>query len=188
MPRTIHMLAGLALVAGCSGDRSVTRPARIQPTVASESHTIVSPDVAQDIATLRSVTAAFHDITVAAAAGWSTPITGCMADVAGGMGYHYGNVGLIDGAVRVDQPELLMYEPGKNGQMTLVGVEYIIPLSEWSSSAKPHLFGQDFHVNAQFQVWALHVWAWKENPNGIFADWNPRVSCEYASATTTTAH
>ena len=24
----------------------------------------------------------------------------------------------------------------------------------------------------------LHVWAWKDNPDGMFVDWNPRVSCE----------
>jgi hypothetical protein len=22
------------------------------------------------------------------------------------------------------------------------------------------------------------VWAWRENPNGTFVDWNPRVSCD----------
>jgi hypothetical protein len=31
----------------------------------------------------------------------------------------------------------------------------------------------------------LHVWAWKTNPSGMFADWNPRVSCEeFVGATT----
>jgi hypothetical protein len=25
--------------------------------------------------------------------------------------------------------------------------------------------------------YALHVWAWKSNPKGTFADFNPRVSC-----------
>jgi len=24
----------------------------------------------------------------------------------------------------------------------------------------------------------LHVWTWKQNPNGMFVDWNPSVSCE----------
>ncbi|HEX9707342.1 MAG TPA: hypothetical protein VGA24_06845 [Steroidobacteraceae bacterium] len=23
----------------------------------------------------------------------------------------------------------------------------------------------------------IHVWAWRNNPDGTFADWNPRVSC-----------
>jgi len=23
----------------------------------------------------------------------------------------------------------------------------------------------------------LHVWAWRDNPFGVFVDWNPDVSC-----------
>jgi hypothetical protein len=26
----------------------------------------------------------------------------------------------------------------------------------------------------------LHVWLYKSNPNGMFNEWNPRVSCKYA--------
>lgn len=28
------------------------------------------------------------------------------------------------------------------------------------------------------RFYALHVWAWKHNPHGMFVDWNPKVSCE----------
>ena len=31
------------------------------------------------------------------------------------------------------------------------------------------------------QVRALHAWVWKENPSGMFADWNPKASCDTAS-------
>jgi hypothetical protein len=24
----------------------------------------------------------------------------------------------------------------------------------------------------------LHVWAWRDSPNGAFVDWNTQVSCE----------
>ena len=34
-----------------------------------------------------------------------------------------------------------------------------------------------FARNETFQVWALHVWVWRKNPNGTFADWNPKVNC-----------
>jgi hypothetical protein len=30
----------------------------------------------------------------------------------------------------------------------------------------------------------MHVWVWKTNPNGVFADWNPNVSCEDFSGET----
>ena len=26
--------------------------------------------------------------------------------------------------------------------------------------------------------YALHVWAWKENPKGAFVNWRPNVSCD----------
>jgi hypothetical protein len=26
--------------------------------------------------------------------------------------------------------------------------------------------------------YTLHVWAWKNNPNGTFTNWNPTVSCD----------
>ena len=94
------------------------------------------------------------------------------------MGFHYGNVGLIDGSVQVDQPELLLYEPEKNGRLRLVAVEYIIPYTLHSrDAAPPVLFGQEFKQNDTFQLWGLHAWVWKENPSGMFADWNPRVNC-----------
>ena len=27
-------------------------------------------------------------------------------------------------------------------------------------------------------LYELHVWAWRDNPNGTYVDWNPKVSCE----------
>ena len=46
------------------------------------------------------------------------------------------------------------------------------------------LTGQSFHYTGSPNRYgipafdALHVWAWKLNPHGMFADWNPGVSCE----------
>jgi hypothetical protein len=94
----------------------------------------------------------------------------------GGMGKHYVNPALLDGSVDVANPEALLYEPGPNGQLNLVGVEYVIPRDAWTSAEPPTLFGQQFTLNA-FDLWALHVWVWKNNPSGLYAAWNPRVSC-----------
>ena len=180
MIRTARLMAGVALVAGCSseplstGTRAAARP---QAATSELSVNERSAALSMDLATLRRVTAPYHEFATATAAGWSAQITGCMASEAGGMGFHYGNPALIDGAVRVDEPELLLYEPEANGRMRLVAVEYIVPLSAWTSPQPPRLFGQDFHVNAAFGIWALHAWVWKKNPSGMFADWNPRVGC-----------
>lgn len=107
----------------------------------------------------------------------------------GAMGYHYGNVALIDGSVSVTAPELLLYEPQKNGRLRLVAVEYIIPYAAHSrDAAPPELFGQKFQQNDEAQLWGLHAWVWKHNPAGMFAPWNPHVSCKYASTSSAMVH
>jgi hypothetical protein len=177
MRRVLGLCSGIVVLAACGREPIATEnAATAQAAAASESF---GADVNQDLAALRRVTASFHDFETAKAAGWKAEITGCMTDpVAGGMGFHYGNTKLIDGTARVEEPELLLYEPEKNGQLRLVAVEYIIPLSAWTSPNPPRLFGRDFKVNAAFQIWGLHAWVWEDNPSGMFADWNPRVNCD----------
>ena len=34
---------------------------------------------------------------------------------------------------------------------------------------------------AAFNLYALHVWAWENNPSGIYKSWNPRVNCDNAA-------
>ena len=105
----------------------------------------------------------------------------------GAMGVHFVNFGLVDGKPEVNAPEALIYEV-KNGQARLVGVEYIVPVAAWNpapgESPVPVLEGQVFQFNDspnRFGLpafYELHVWAWRDNPNGAFADWNTGVSCE----------
>jgi hypothetical protein len=114
-------------------------------------------------------------------AGWSAPIEACLSDPQlGGMGLHYGNPALIDGRVDAMEPELLLYEPQKNGKLRFVAVEYIVPFTAWQGDAPPMLYGQSFHRNETFGIWALHVWHERHNPRGMFADWNPKVTCRHA--------
>ena len=179
-------LAAMVLLAAC-GDERITSDAPditadIVRIAASRTGDEPSAEVNKDLAALQKVTAKFHSFEGAKAAGWSEPITGCMTDpMAGGMGYHYGNPKLIDGRVRADEPELLLYEPEKNGRMRLVAVEYIVPFGAWSSEEPPKLFGRSFSRNMAFGIWALHAWVWENNPSGLLSDWNPRVSCAYAT-------
>ena len=173
------LLAGIAMFAACGGTTDTTAPSATDQLAAGASASRAT--VQQQLARLRQVTASFHDINAAGAAGWSAKITDCMASDSGGMGFHYGNTNLIDGTVRVEQPELLLYEPEKNGKMGLVAVEYIIPYTAHARDAEPPvLFGQKFSRNDTFQLWGLHAWVWRENPSGMFANWNPRVTCAHA--------
>lgn len=186
MRGAMGMLGCIALLAACSTGETTTPPTapnQLAPASsrASSASSSSGASVQRELAALRRVTARFHDISTAQKAGWSTQITGCMASDSGGMGYHYGNVALIDGSVSVEQPELLLYEPEKNGNMRLVAVEYIIPYAAHAREADaPTLFGKAFTRNDTFQLWGLHAWVWKENPSGMFANWNPKVTCAYA--------
>jgi len=194
MRRTAGVLAGIVLLvvllAACGDDASssqattVTEPAlsMAKQSGVGDDPVTLAPQDRQDLATLRRVTAAFHDFAAARRGGYDVEITGCMTDpVAGGMGFHFGSkkLGLGDGsAPRADQPNLLLYEPEKNGKMRLVAVEYTVPLNLWQRPNPPRLFGQDFKQNDAFGIWALHAWVWEDNPAGMFEDWNPRVNCD----------
>jgi hypothetical protein len=190
MRRTVHFLAGIALLA-CSGE--TTAP---ETTVAARAG--IELDRGQsaehrDLATLRAATAKFHRFSLADDAGYTLLFMNmCMEDVSGqnrgGMGSHYVNTGILfDDDLDVAAPEALLYEHGPNGERRLVAVEYVIPEAFWTSATPPMLFGQEFTLNA-FGLWALHVWVWKHNPTGMYEDFNPRVSCENAPVVSTAAH
>jgi hypothetical protein len=143
-----------------------------------------SASTASQIAQLRRLVARFHDFDAAVHAGWATQITPCLeAPGLGAMGFHYGNLGYIQdgGVVDLLQPELLLYEPEKSGKLRFVGVEYIVPFADHpATAAPPTLLGQAFAQVPEFGVWGLHIYVGRENPSGIFAPWNPKVSCENA--------
>jgi hypothetical protein len=189
MKHTATLLSALALLAACSGESITTESNGLQPSLAASQS--LGADVNNDLALLRRVTAPFQDFHTASNAGWSAQITPCMTDPggAGGMGFHYGNVNLIDGTASVDKPQLLLYEPEQNGRLRLVAVEYIIPYSFHARSAEPpRLFNRPFQQVDAFQLWGLHAWVWRENPSGIFASWNPAVNCKNTTIVASMSH
>jgi hypothetical protein len=138
----------------------------------------ITPEQQRDLNALRRATQSYANFSAAQAAGYSEKLTECMADATGGMGYHYGKVANIDANARLLEPEILMYEPQPDGSLRFVGIEFVVPLS--ATSTPPELFGLQFHKNEAFQLWVLHVWLYKDNPSGMFSDWNPTVSCAAA--------
>jgi len=144
----------------------------------------------QQLADLRRVTARFHQFQAAEDAGYDILVTHPTSGAAclehptdGGMGRHYLKLDLVDDEVAVLEPEVVIYEPMRNGRLRLVGFEYIIPYSILARDATPPvLFGQNFLHNDVFGLWMLHVYAWKNNPDGMFATWNPKITCEHDGA------
>ena len=135
-----------------------------------------------DLAALRQLTAGYVDIAAARAAGYTDQITPCWFHrTEGGQGYHFGRSALIDGTVSLMEPELVMYEPMADGSMQFLAIEYIVPFAAWQQSQPPALLGRDFMRNEQLELYVLHVWLGKENPAGLYASWNPNVSCTHAA-------
>ena len=144
-----------------------------------------------DLAEVRQVTAKFHDIETAKAAGYELGyvngagnriITGCIAHpTAGVMGYHYFNKALIDDLV-VDplKPEGLVYTSGPDG-LKLVAVEYVVPGANSNPpgvSTPPSVLGIEMHILVPaVGFYIQHFWVWSHNPAGLFVDWNPSLSC-----------
>ncbi|TIV69050.1 MAG: hypothetical protein E5V89_20475 [Mesorhizobium sp.] len=127
---------------------------------------------------VRAADSRFEDVAVAKAEGYA-PIP-CASGLTGGaMGIHYVNAAYLkDDAVDVAKPEAVMYEPMADGTLKLIAVEYIT--SKGPASLEGHLFNFNTAPNRYGlgPFYELHVWAWKPNPTGAFADMNPNVSCD----------
>jgi hypothetical protein len=176
------------------------QPAALAPEggAAARVPATISASIASQIAQLRRLVAPFHDFQTASDAGWSAPITPCLvaADLpsqpgSGAMGLHFGNPAYIQdgGVVNLLQPELLLYEPEKNGKLRFVGVEYIMPFTDHSATEPaPTLLGHEFAQVPEFGVWGLHIYVGRHNPSGTFAPWNPKVSCANAGAQAAAGH
>jgi len=129
-------------------------------------------------AKVRAANSRFESVLTAVGEGYA-PIP-CASGITGGaMGIHYVNAAYLkDDAVDLAKPEAVMYEPMADGKLKLVAVEYI------TSKGPASLEGQLFNFNSAPNryglgaFYELHVWAWKKNPTGTFADMNPNVSCD----------
>lgn len=138
------------------------------------------------VSVVQNATRPFQDPGAAVGAGYG-PFLGCVSGTQeGAMGVHYVNTDLVfDGKLDPERPESLMYEM-RDGRLELLGVEYIVLVKAWHNDNKfpPSLLGQVFTYNGSPNrygldpFYALHVWAWRDNPHGTFVDWNPQVSCD----------
>jgi len=136
---------------------------------------------------VRQSTERFKDVSVAEREGYALQF-GCVSGPdSGAMGLHYVNGALVGGGV-VDatRPQIVIYEPTANGRPKLIGADYLVLADMWNAQhpeGPPQLMGQLFHLFEspnRFGLpafYTLHVWAWKDNPNGAFVNWHRGVSC-----------
>ena len=170
----------LALGLAACGDQTPVEPAAdgVSPSFAAHAE---RSEVNMGLAAVRAATARYQRVEEAVADGYETD-GHCVAHPAGAgaMGYHYVNPSLMDDELSVDAPEALVYAPRRDGGMRLVAVEWLVPLP--LATEAPELLGHHFHANEAVGIWGLHAWVWQHNPDGVFADFNPRVSCPEPSA------
>jgi hypothetical protein len=165
----------------------VTAPPLFAADTAATRHAHAQASPATLVQLVRDGTKKYIDVNAATAAGYG-PFLGCVAGTDhGAMGVHYVN-GTLLANLTLDpaQPQALIYEPS-DGKMTLVGVEFILDSATWlaaNNNTPPVLDGQVFNfvgypnrfaINSFFE---LHVWAWRDNPQGSFVDWNNAVTCD----------
>ncbi len=191
----------LALLAGCADGPASPSAPRGAPSLET-----TAPAVLSGLAQIRAATAAFHDMATANAAGytvWSpnpyAPGATCPSSPLGQMGYHLVNVPLrgsaadpASGDATIDplHPEMLLWEKRADGDLHLVGVEYLVFKAAWErvhgvGAPPPEVLGQPLMASSHTFVaggpsiahYELHVWIWKPNPLGMFSPWNPSVSC-----------
>jgi len=94
------------------------------------------------------------------------------------------------------QPSILIYEPQANGSLALVAVENLTFRAAWEAagnSQPPSFHGVQYDLMEDDPATAIdeahvfvphydrHVWIYRDNPNGVFAQFNPAVSCAHHS-------
>jgi hypothetical protein len=136
---------------------------------------------------VRQSTERFKDVSVAEAEGYQLQF-GCVSgENSGAMGLHYVNGDLVGkGELDPTHPQIVIYESTPGGKPRLIGADFLLFQAAWDKKkiGPPELMGQLFHLFTapnRFGLpsfYTLHVWAWKDNPNGAFVNWHPKVSCE----------
>jgi hypothetical protein len=136
---------------------------------------------------VRESTERYKDVSAAEADGYALQF-GCVSGPdSGAMGLHFVNGALVNaGVIDATRPQIVIYEPTPDGHLRLIGADYLVLAEQWDkkSQGPPELMGQLFHYFEfpnRFGLpafYTLHVWAWKDNPNGAFVNWHPNVSCE----------
>jgi hypothetical protein len=135
---------------------------------------------------VRDATARFKDVNTAIAEGYVLQFGCVTGSDSGAMGLHYVNGDLVNsGVLDPTRPQIIIYEPMPDGSVKLIGADYLVIADTWNKthSGAPEMMGQLFHLFEapnRFGLpafYTLHVWAWKDNPNGAFVNWHPDVSC-----------
>ena len=168
MRKIFNRLAwSVLLLAGCGGP--VDQNGEPVEEVSSEicGYSLTATQEAQ-IQAAREATGRYHNFDNAVADGYVDTGLPCID----GQGYHYIRPDLLD-TYDVTQPTALLYDT----KFRLVALEWVTPV-EAVDGVRPVLFEETYHGPVlDPPLFVLHVWAQQCNPDGVFADANPNVTC-----------
>jgi len=182
-----HPHRGLMAVLGFAGMIAVTDAAQAQMQQAA-------PKLPANLTATRAALEKYQDPIAAVRDGYFSTV-GCvdypkggggmgeMAYKPGGMGVHFLNPALIGPKLDSLKPQVLIYEP-VGTKLRLVAAEWFVPTAV--SKDAPSIFGKKLDgpmeghapvLPVELHHWDLHVWLWKNNPNGVMDPTNSTVSC-----------
>jgi len=136
-------------------------------------------EVASDIDKAREATERYKSLQNAIEDGYGPNTTvPCIAH----NGWRYSNLGYVLAALAappdIEKPVNLVYQREEDGEMILMAVEYIAS----GEGAAPVIFGHEmdgtFCIPNLPPLYALHVWLWKDNPDGMFEHVNSTVPAD----------
>ena len=131
-----------------------------------------------DIPAVRAATLKYKDLNAAIGDGYVEFYMCTEQPGVGTMGQHFVNLGLVgDPAIDPLRPEVLVYQPTRAGGYRLVAVEYVTFAAGQTVLGQPMNSvpaGNRYGLDPFF---AKHAWIWQANPAGLFADWNPSITC-----------
>lgn len=179
----------LALATGC-GPAAPEDDAAMGESVATP---VTRPDLPPELEAVRTALDRFQDPYAALREGYFSTV-GClefpggavegeMAYKPGAMGVHFLNPLYVGPTLDPLKPQVLLYE-WADGRLRLTGAEWFAPVEV--SPTAPTIFGRTLDgpmeghepiLPRELHHWDLHVWLWKENPNGLFHPTNSAVTC-----------
>jgi hypothetical protein len=180
-----HAMIGIALslTLALAGSGVATAKSRD----ANRSHWKTPSGDLLDLAAVRFVSSRFASVNQAIAEGYVLFYKCTEQPGVGTMGQHFVNLDYVgDPSINPLRPEVLVYEPKRNGGYELAAVEYVTIAADWHAAfgdGTPTVLGQDMLFRAAGNRYGLpdfyerHAWLFKFNPSGTFEDWNPRMSC-----------
>lgn len=172
------LLVAMIALTACRGTGAVAGSATPMAVTASTAnahgHAALSnsePLPVTELAKARRATARYRNLREALKDGYVD-----IGVVLPNMGRHLLKEALLDATFDAERPEFLVYMEDLGGRMRLVAVEYAVPLKLADTPPDGFTGGADeWFRDERFELWTLHAWIFRDNPDGMFHPTNGRV-------------